>query len=463
MGKAIKLQNKKTGENLYPISASDLVFDPVTKKTVKADLAEKIGDAPSDGKQYARKDGVWNEVNIPESGIGEAPKDGMQYVRKDGEWEKISPNEICQITLKSNQGDSDAASLIGASVKVIATNDSSELFNGTWNGETIIVSIQQGTEYKVIVGALDGYATPSEQTFTASAFVNRDVEVMYNTELVRVTLSADDSSSVSGQIVTINGEEFTYGSIEVEKKVPFGTEYTVSVNEKVGYITPSSQTFTASESMRNLEFEYQVPIGVYIVDNDGKIRDVSTWTGGSDCTGVYLGTDNVNIIIAPNSEAFAWGGYGIVSDTLPEKINSNDARNDFDGEGNTDKIIEALTGITDEQNITGAPAAEYCRGYSKGCKGVGEWYLPSVGEFIEIMFNVEKVNTALSKISGKTFIIGYKDESFLPRWTSNHNSDYQAICDGTRKNYFGDISITYWTNFEKQKALLVRPISKYRR
>ena len=51
MGKAIKLQNKKTGENLYPMSASDLVFDPVTKKSVKTDLAEKIGDAPSDGKQ----------------------------------------------------------------------------------------------------------------------------------------------------------------------------------------------------------------------------------------------------------------------------------------------------------------------------------------------------------------------------------------------------------------------------
>lgn len=41
MGKAIKLYNKQTGESLYPITASDLVLDPVTKTSVKADLANK--------------------------------------------------------------------------------------------------------------------------------------------------------------------------------------------------------------------------------------------------------------------------------------------------------------------------------------------------------------------------------------------------------------------------------------
>lgn len=40
MGKAIVLK-KKDGEKAYPISASDLIFDPVTKRTVKQDLENK--------------------------------------------------------------------------------------------------------------------------------------------------------------------------------------------------------------------------------------------------------------------------------------------------------------------------------------------------------------------------------------------------------------------------------------
>ena len=207
MGKAIILK-KKDGEKVYPISASDLIFNPETKKNVKQELAEKIGDAPSDGKQYVRKNGAWGEVDIPESGIGEAPKDGKQYVRKDGNWELISTNEICQITLNSNQGDSDAASLIGASVKIVSVEDGSELYNGTWNGETIILGIKQGTEYKIVAGVVDGYAAPSEQTYTAAAFVNRDVELMYNTEIVTVNVSSGDGSNVDGQIVSLKHGQY---------------------------------------------------------------------------------------------------------------------------------------------------------------------------------------------------------------------------------------------------------------
>ena len=384
MGKAIKLQNKKTGENLYPMSASDLVFDPVTKKTVKADLAEKIGDAPSDGKQYARKDGAWGEVNIPESGIGEAPKDGMQYVRKDGEWEKISPDEICQITLKSNQGDSDASSLIGASVKVIATEDSSELFNGTWNGETIIVPIQQGTEYKIVVGALDGYATPDEQTYTASAFVNRDVEVMYNTELVRVALSADDSSSVSGQIVTINGVAHTYGSTAVEQKVPFGTEYTVSVNDKSGYITPASQTFTASESVRNLEVVYKLDLtGVWIQDVNGKLWAVDDWDDSVAYNGIAIITENHSFVMAPKYITGTQYPFGGTSDVegVTTTTDITVAQNDFNGYENT-QILAANS--SKSANL----AKDYI--FPNGKNG----YLPSAGEAQIVLDNLSEVMRA---------------------------------------------------------------------
>ena len=46
-----------------------------------------IEEAPKDGKQYARKDGSWEEVLTGSSGgISEAPSDGKRYVRKNASW-----------------------------------------------------------------------------------------------------------------------------------------------------------------------------------------------------------------------------------------------------------------------------------------------------------------------------------------------------------------------------------------
>ena len=49
----------------------------------------------------------------------------------------------------------------------------------------------------------------------------------------------------------------------------------------------------------------------------------------------------------------------------------------------------------------GASAAEYCRAYSRGSKGAGEWYLGAVGEWIEIGQNLTEVQTCLSLIGQK--------------------------------------------------------------
>lgn len=377
MGKAIKLQNKKTGENLYPMSASDLVFDPVTKKSVKTDLAEKIGDAPSDGKQYARKDGSWSEVNIPESGIGEAPKDGYQYVRKDNNWKKLSNDEICLINLVSNQGEGDV-SLNGASIVVTYTEDGSEIYNGVWNGQTIMLYIPEGKEYKVVVGSVDDYTTPTEQTFTSEMFLNRDVRFMYKTELVRVTLSAEDGSSVSGQIVTINGVAHTYGSTAVEQKVPFGTEYIVSVNDKTGYFPFKEQTFTASESVRNLAVVYKtITYGVFAQGVSGKLYTSDEWSEQEELNGLAFITEDCMFLYDPNSSNS--GLLHIYPDNIPPSNLpvSSSWLNHFDGKGHTDILLE----INDSPSY----AAGYC--YNQINKMGQHGYIPSSGEWWTVYEN----------------------------------------------------------------------------
>lgn len=52
----------KDGEDeLLPKTSADMVFTSEGNK-VEDELGEKLTDAPNDGKQYARKNGAWAEV-----------------------------------------------------------------------------------------------------------------------------------------------------------------------------------------------------------------------------------------------------------------------------------------------------------------------------------------------------------------------------------------------------------------
>ena len=195
-----------------------------------------------------------------------------------------------------------------------------------------------------------------------------------------------------------------------------------------------------------------VPNGVYIVDLEGKLYTTANWTGGSNATGVALINDKVSIIIAPknwythnsdNDGAWngnirsTWGGYKKTVTGIKTTTSSSDAITDFAGSTNTDAIISQLKGTTDDysQYYTGAPAAEYCRAYSNGCKGVGQWYLPAAGEYNQIVLNKAAIKEALTAISGELFnsagLDGYE-------WTSTQYRSSCAWCYHWDGEYFGD-------------------------
>ncbi len=52
---------------------------------------DKVGEAPSDGSEYVRKDDGWTP-NTGGTGVTEAPIDGKPYARKDADWEEVSPS-----------------------------------------------------------------------------------------------------------------------------------------------------------------------------------------------------------------------------------------------------------------------------------------------------------------------------------------------------------------------------------
>lgn len=126
------------------------------------------------------------------------------------------------------------------------------------------------------------------------------------------------------------------------------------------------------------------------------------------------------------------------------------ALNDFAGRANTTAIINGSTSsnVTD----TDAYAAGYCNRYSRtNANGegltAGRWWLPSEGEMAMIFANFDKINYALSKISGATQL----QNAWY--WSSTQSSVTTAWLLG--------LNVGFVDNFSKFNQCRVRPVSAF--
>ena len=296
--------------------------------------------------------------------------------------------EIVKVTLASNQ--SSATDINGATVTI--KDGSTTLHTLTWQGTELSAKVAYGTSYTVSVSSVTGYKSPSAVTNTA-AQASRSISLTYQTEVVTVTVSASDGTSVSGQKITVNGTAYTYSSA-FSVKVPFGTSYSVSADAKALYSTPATQTFTASQASRSVTMVYTyTPTGIYILDTDGALTTAANWNtaNNSKAVGVAVLTDNCRFVIAPemSSITLTWGGYGTTISGIVTTSDSSTALKDYAGSSNTDKIIAQLS-------ASNAPAANYCKTYT--FKNGKSGYLWSLGEMKAAYDNKSAIDTALSKI-----------------------------------------------------------------
>ena len=180
--------------------------------------------------------------------------------------------EKVNISLKTNQSSHD--DLKGA---IITVSYATVVEEYTWNGNTITVEIPPYVDYSVYTSGVEGYATPSSYSSTSVPENSKSVDLEYKTEVVSVTLSTDDGSSVKGASVTINGKSYTWNGTAITQKVAFGTSYTVSVGEMSGLSQPSAQTFTANQASREVSFVYiRSTLVVNILSNQSGDREIGS-------------------------------------------------------------------------------------------------------------------------------------------------------------------------------------------
>lgn len=199
---------------------------------------------------------------------------------------------------------------------------------------------------------------------------------------------------------------------------------TVTISVAPGYewaeMDVNTQTFTYTGSPITATFVAGVGNGVYIQHTNGTLYTTTEWTDGGysndTANGVaVIDSTSCSFVIAKENAgtSLAWGGYNKTITDIVTSTSSSTAVLDFDGEGNTTKIIEQLTDYTDSYSVTGAPAAEACDNYTfpNGSKG----YLPSLGEWYAAYNNKTAIVEAMSLIGGTAIALNNY-------WTSTQNS-----------------------------------------
>ena len=162
--------------------------------------------------------------------------------------------------------------------------------------------------------------------------------------------------------------------------------------------------------------------GVFIMfhrksDNYPLAVRVNSWASyqnsGEVAEGVLLVEGGRHLVIAPTEGTDKkWSSKPASSSDTPGSVqisgvtttaNRQTAFDDFTGRANTTAIINGST----SSNVTSteAYAAGFCNKYSRtnaNGEGItaGRWWLPSEGELRMIWTNFDKINYALSKISG---------------------------------------------------------------
>lgn len=140
--------------------------------------------------------------------------------------------------------------------------------------------------------------------------------------------------------------------------------------------------------------------GVYIEDVEGCLYTKDEWDGSKTANGIAVLTDNCRFVIAlqdAHTSTCMWGGYKKNVSGIANATDTSKARADYAGASNTDIIINELSGFNDNY-VTGAPAAEYCKAFTfpNGKKG----YLGAAGEWQAALDNKAAIVSALSKCGG---------------------------------------------------------------
>lgn len=350
-----------------------------------------------------------------------------------------SLNETVMISLVSNQDEAATpdADLLGKSVHVIYGNQDKEL---VWQGEAMKTTVPMNMTYQVVFPTDDRYKCPAQQEYFAIAGEIREVKGLYYTEAVTVNVTCDDGTSAEGQKVTMNGMVYDVDSTgKVTTKIPFDVAYTVSVNTKTGYTSPSSVTETANSKTKTISMEYILIVyGVFIEATDGTLHQSTEWTGAKTANSIVVRQPTTAFRIAltqsSNTMQIHSSYDGALENYMTAISDTSQAKLDMKSAENTANIMKLQSG-------TGY-AAGYCNSFTFP-DGKTKGLLPALGWLQTAYDNKAAVDACLAAC-GATAMDTSNYHWASTFWGVNGNGNRHCWIlrwsDGNVGNYYLDSS-----------------------
>lgn len=293
---------------------------------LKSDISDEV--YVSEGTQPDGEQEVWIDLSdntFDELVVTEAPKDGKQYARQNGTWVEVEAapkDETVKITVASNQPSD--SNINGVTITVAYENASKQL---TWEGTELSITVPVNSNYTITCSDITDYSTPEVQSFTATAGNTRNVTLTYNTTIVTLTVTSNNPTLfVDNASILISGAvtKSLSGNLTYTFNVPTGKRFTVTGWEVIvntdttyrKYDIPEEETHTATGITQNVSYVYYgTKVTLNITADEGTITPVVGLTPAMWTHPLSLGTHN---FILPKNYEYCFQGSEVTNYDTPQ-------------------------------------------------------------------------------------------------------------------------------------------------
>lgn len=337
-----------------------------------------------------------------------------------------------------------------------STEQTRVLYYGSSNSITSIWSHTSGSKrFTCRSGAyFDDMSTTKTITLSPSSYVQDMSEILKVGYLTLNITSNKNESEFRVDYIDINSGELVSATVAGTGAhiLPIKPSTTITVTPITEYdgLMGQSSTTTA-QATNSITANYIERVDIYIQHIDGMLYTTDQWVSGgytnNQANGVALVSASTSFVIAKKdakSLTIKWGGYNKTITDIVTSTSSATAVLDFDGEGNTTKIITQLAGYTDSGGVVGAPPAEACAAYVFPNGKTG--YMGALGQWQAAYNNKTAVNSAMSLIGGTAIQTSYywssTQASATNAWSLHWNYgtlDYNAKNGSCRVRAFASL------------------------
>lgn len=293
---------------------------------LKSDISDEV--YVSEGTQPDGEQEVWIDLSdntFDELVVTEAPKDGKQYARQNGTWVEVEAapkDETVKITVASNQPSD--SNINGVTITVAYENTSKQL---TWEGTELSITVPVNSNYTITCSDITDYSTPEVQSFTATVGNTRNVTLTYNTTIVTLTVTSNNPTLfVDNASISISGAvtKSLSGNLTYTFNVPTGKQFTVAGLEVIvntdatyrKYDIPEKETHTAIGITQNVSYVYYgTKVTLNITADEGTITPVVGLTPAMWTHPLSLGTHD---FILPKNYEYRFQGSEVTNYDTPQ-------------------------------------------------------------------------------------------------------------------------------------------------